>query len=459
MTHRIVVRPGALKRVRTNELALATPGGQGGALAISPWDMRSFRVSGAGALELAPLDQTPRGDPAGLRVNDQPLDAAAIGFINANGSAVTTATHCMPDLLCGWHATSFPRIGDQAPNLGTYWVADPSGPVLASAATRFPFSVGTCNGCHSGETKTRAAHVRADISPFQEAGLSGFLEQSSWALGGPGRRDAPGGDRDGGTAEGAGRAGRLDLRPDRPARSSVSDASGHQRDRHRHLVHVPGAAIPVLGREEELTWLDRCLDLAFEGQPQVALLAGEPGIGKTSLMREVRVRAAERGFRVAAGSGDADGGAPYGRFADALGARFEALVAPAADRGAAAEPPSPDTTDVPPPTRSACHTLLEQAARDPLALVLDDLHWADEGSLRLLSHLVFSAADASLERRVPMLLVGAMRNLDVAAACARTVARLEREPICARLELGGLAEEDVRQLLRHLGLDLGRRAA
>ena len=46
------------------------------------------------------------------------------------------------------------------------------------------------------------------------------------------------------------------------------------------------ANAPLVGRGVELQWLESCLRDAIEGQPRVALIAGNPGIGKTRLVRE-----------------------------------------------------------------------------------------------------------------------------------------------------------------------------
>jgi predicted ATPase len=52
------------------------------------------------------------------------------------------------------------------------------------------------------------------------------------------------------------------------------------------------------------------MDLALNGRPAFAMLVGEPGIGKTTLLRALAERAAGRGFTVAAGRCSQDDGAP-----------------------------------------------------------------------------------------------------------------------------------------------------
>jgi len=62
-------------------------------------------------------------------------------------------------------------------------------------------------------------------------------------------------------------------------------------------------AEPLVGREMELERLDGLLARAAAGQPQLAVVAGEPGIGKTRLLAELSARAAERGDLVLKGRG------------------------------------------------------------------------------------------------------------------------------------------------------------
>ncbi len=49
--------------------------------------------------------------------------------------------------------------------------------------------------------------------------------------------------------------------------------------------------LPYVGRSGELAWLGRVLDDSLSGQPRIALVSGEPGIGKSQLLREFRKNA------------------------------------------------------------------------------------------------------------------------------------------------------------------------
>ncbi len=76
--------------------------------------------------------------------------------------------------------------------------------------------------------------------------------------------------------------------------------------------------VPLVGREPELAALRAGLPGA-EATLSAVLLAGEPGSGKSRLVRELAVRAAEGGVRVIYGACDSEVAAPYGPFAQALG--------------------------------------------------------------------------------------------------------------------------------------------
>src|SRR5436190_8891685 len=75
-----------------------------------------------------------------------------------------------------------------------------------------------------------------------------------------------------------------------------------------------------IGRQTELAALWRQFERAIGGQTRIALIAGEPGIGKTRLLDVIGSRAAEAGAVVLrGGASDAEGMPPYLPFLEALG--------------------------------------------------------------------------------------------------------------------------------------------
>ena len=77
---------------------------------------------------------------------------------------------------------------------------------------------------------------------------------------------------------------------------------------------------PLVGRERELETLGRLLEGALTGRGSVAVIEGEPGIGKTRLLEETLRTARARGFEVLVGTGEElERDRPFGPVAGALG--------------------------------------------------------------------------------------------------------------------------------------------
>ena len=175
------------------------------------------------------------------------------------------------------------------------------------------------------------------------------------------------------------------------------------------------------------------------------LIEGEPGIGKSALVRAAVAGAPEAGCQVFWGAGDELGQAlPLLPFLDGLRVR-EPSANPrrntivqllrgevAADRG----------TDVPAVLAEQLLALVaEQCAVRPTILVVDDLQWADQASVTLWGRLARSA------QQVPLLLVGMMRpapQRDDLLALRRVVGD------AARLQLTGLTGVAVADLVAAL---------
>jgi len=164
---------------------------------------------------------------------------------------------------------------------------------------------------------------------------------------------------------------------------------------------------PILGRQTEIDLLRNELTEAEAGRPRFVVVSGEAGIGKTRLLDELVAIADEDGFLTLRGRGsEFDTERPFGLYADALDAYLASLQSSALERletdrlGAlAAVFPSlhrldqaveyPATVNERFRAYQAVRDLLERlAARRPLLLVLDDMHWADGASLELTSYLL-----------------------------------------------------------------------
>jgi hypothetical protein len=203
--------------------------------------------------------------------------------------------------------------------------------------------------------------------------------------------------------------------------------------------HVDGRA-PVLARLEQ-AWAD-----AITGARRFALIAGEPGIGKTTLAGELARRARAQGGAVLLGRSDEHALVPFQPWIEALERLLEALPAADADHwltahdGALARllpARSPAQASVAGQRDrylafELVRALLEEtAARWPLLLVLDDVHWADSDSLSLLRHLARSGSRARL------LVVLCARPAELEPASRRRCAELRREGPLVHVELAG----------------------
>ncbi|MFI9010084.1 ATP-binding protein [Actinosynnema sp. NPDC053489] len=172
--------------------------------------------------------------------------------------------------------------------------------------------------------------------------------------------------------------------------------------------------VRLAGRERELDRLLGLVDDLSQGRGAALLVEGEPGIGKTALVRAACDAAAARGFRVCRGAGDELGRPlPLLPLLDALAVARSESAAVTAERLLA--------------------RVDDLCAIGPVVLVLDDLQWADEASVAVWRRL------AGLVPQLPLLLVGVLRPLprrDDLAVLRKGVARL---PL-ARLAPSAVAE-------------------
>lgn len=221
-----------------------------------------------------------------------------------------------------------------------------------------------------------------------------------------------------------------------------------------------------VGRQAEMAVLHAALEDVLAGRGRLVLLDGEPGIGKTRMVQEFTHHAEARGGLVLWGRCAETPGAPpywpwsqilrtYGRLHDAMvlratmgsGAVDLVTLAPEVREHLADLPVSAPIED-PEQARFRLFTsmtaFLRQAARrQPLVLVLENLHGADKSSLLLLEFL----AQESAESRV--LVVGTYRDIALSRQhpLTDTLAELGRERIFQRLHLRGLTGEDVRSFV------------
>ena len=156
---------------------------------------------------------------------------------------------------------------------------------------------------------------------------------------------------------------------------------------------------PLVGRRHELEQLEAGLEALAAGGSACLAVEGEPGIGKSRLLAELRGRAEERGHLVLSGAAaEFERDLPYGVWVEALDAYVASqeiddpeLAAVLPSTRLAAEPPGDQRHR----THRAVRRLLSfVAAREPVVIVLDDLHWSDGASLELIAALMRRTIDA-----------------------------------------------------------------
>ncbi|MGK3967745.1 serine/threonine-protein kinase PknK [Sorangium sp. So ce118] len=180
------------------------------------------------------------------------------------------------------------------------------------------------------------------------------------------------------------------------------------------------SAAAFVAREAELATLHGALDEANAGRGSIWLISGESGVGKSRLLDELRTLALVGGARVERGQAVSVGGAPYQVWEGALrplclDAALDdldagVLRAAVPDLAALRERPVPELPEVDPQSAQARfiaaveRLLLDRRRREPLVLLLEDLHWAEPASLAVL-HRLSSVVAAS-----PVLVIGSYRD-------------------------------------------------
>jgi hypothetical protein len=225
------------------------------------------------------------------------------------------------------------------------------------------------------------------------------------------------------------------------------------------LTVRPG--VGVLGREAELSVLTGAVKRVAAGDGrEVLLVSGEAGQGKTTLVAEAARWAFDSGACVLFGHCEEDLATPYQLFAEAIGhylahateGRLPDLLEAQGSELARLVPDLVGRVPDLPPSKAtdsdseryllfaAVVGLLARVSKDQhLVLVLDDLQWADTGSMMLLRHL--AAADPS----VRILVLGTYRDSELSHAheLRETLGVLRRHGGVSRIVLAGLDDHGV----------------
>ena len=222
---------------------------------------------------------------------------------------------------------------------------------------------------------------------------------------------------------------------------------------------MAASAEALVGRRRELEAFERTLDEVEAGAVRVLAVSGEAGIGKTRLLDALAGQADARGWLVFHGRGSQfESELPFGILLDACDDYLASLDAPALDRVAgegiaelstifpslrdAGSPPAALAADERHLAYRRVRDLLDGfAARQPVLLALDDVHWADDSSVELLAFLLRRPPP----RRVAIAL--AHRRGQAAQRLSAAVERVAREGRVDLMELEVLSLDEAGGLL------------
>lgn len=237
------------------------------------------------------------------------------------------------------------------------------------------------------------------------------------------------------------------------------------------LVGEKKLLLPFVGRKHVLHRLEDYLKESLDGHPQVILLQGEAGVGKTRLLKELRALALHSGMEACYGRCHEDLTLPYLPFVESLLVRLATLPEGGATTLAEdvaviknlfrANPGvlAPNLSSLAQGDQAklrlflaASRATIALAQLQPTLLVVDDLHWADQPSLELFSHFVFTIADAAEREKIPLVIIGSHRPVGPEERLARAISRFQREQICHSMELTGLDEVEVTSFVQNLGI-------
>jgi DNA-binding SARP family transcriptional activator/tetratricopeptide (TPR) repeat protein len=249
--------------------------------------------------------------------------------------------------------------------------------------------------------------------------------------------------------------------PQRSAKAPGLGRSDKRHDAEQPLLDLLSKDTPLIGREAERAQLRHVLEEAAHGHGSVVTVVGEAGIGKTSVLGALAADAIGLGARVLLGRCyESASILPFGPWVDAFRSGQtlddEELLDelhPVWRAELARLLPEADTAGLPAPSdnqlrlfEGVAHLVESLAARRALVLMLEDIHWADEMSLRLLAFISRRTA----AWRVLLLTTARKQELADASMARRTLDELGQVLNATALKLAPLSRPNTALLVRSL---------
>jgi tetratricopeptide (TPR) repeat protein len=217
----------------------------------------------------------------------------------------------------------------------------------------------------------------------------------------------------------------------------------------------------LVGRQEEFSIIKNMWQnvQAGYGQENVAIVSGEPGVGKTPLVKELRSIVQISGGRSYIGESYARGSAPYAAIAqilqsvqvipeglpDLVWADLHTLSPDLAGRQVPVNPPLSPISEQQRLFESVFTLFSTLAERQPIALIVEDIQWADSNTLLLLRHLARRARATHL--RLMILLTYRQSELADDSNLRDVLVDLHQDRLAEQIDLKPFNREQTRELL------------